>query len=313
MQRFIDGFSKYLSIEKNVSEHTYRNYISDLMMFKEYVDREIDIKAIDNLTVRGFLGLLSKKGEKKSSIARRLSTLRTFFKYLHREGYIETNPAKAVATPKQEKRMPSFLSVDDAFSLMELPNKADALTLRDKAALETFYSTGMRISELVGLNDADIDFNSGLVRVRGKGRKERIVPIGGKAISAIKNYLNKRRELFEKSQSVKASESYSKEKISFENDRPVFVNKDGNRITTRSVARIVGKYVNMLSNVGHVSPHGLRHTFATHLLNAGADLRSIQELLGHKSLSTTQRYTHLGIDKLMEVYDKAHPRSKAKA
>ena len=343
MQRFIDAFSKYLSIEKNVSEHTYRNYISDLMMFKKYVaatlgkgisnfqgvipanagiqkslsdkdmdscfrrnDRhtetageEINIKDIDNLTVRGFLGLLSKKGEKKSSIARRLSTLRTFFKYLHREGYIETNPAKAVATPKQEKRIPSFLSVDDAFSLMELPNSADALTLRDKAALETFYSTGIRISELVGLNDADIDFNSGLVRVRGKGRKERIVPIGGKAITAIKNYLNKRQGLF-------------KEVRSYETDSPVFVNKDGNRITTRSVARIVGKYVNMLSNVGHVSPHGLRHTFATHLLNAGADLRSIQELLGHKSLSTTQRYTHLGIDKLMEVYDKAHPRSKAK-
>ncbi len=306
MQRFIDAFSKYLSIEKNVSEHTYRNYISDLMMFKEYVDREIDIKAIDNLTVRGFLGLLSKKGEKKSSIARRLSTLRTFFKYLHREGYIETNPAKAVATPKQEKRIPSFLSVDDAFSLMELPNSADALTLRDKAALETFYSTGIRISELVGLNDADIDFNSGLVRVRGKGRKERIVPIGGKAITAIKNYLNKRQGRYKENRSQKS------EVRSYEADNPVFVNKDGKRITTRSVARIVGKYVNMLSNVGHVSPHGLRHTFATHLLNAGADLRSIQELLGHKSLSTTQRYTHLGIDKLMEVYDKAHPRSKAK-
>ena len=356
MQRFIDGFSKYLSIEKNVSEHTHRNYISDLAMFRDYVaatfgirisnfrdvipanagiqrdlsdkdmdsclrrndkqtetaGEEIDIKAIDNLTVRGFLGLLSKKGEKKSSIARRLSTLRTFFKYLHREGYIETNPAKAVATPKQEKRMPSFLSVDDAFSLMELPSNADALTLRDKAMLEAFYSTGIRISELVGLNDADIDFNAGLVRVRGKGRKERIVPIGGKAIGAIKNYLNKRQGLLEKCQSIKGSEGQSNEKMSLRNDSPVFINKDGKRITTRSVARIVGKYVNMLSNVGHVSPHGLRHTFATHLLNAGADLRSIQELLGHKSLSTTQRYTHLGIDKFMDVYDKAHPRSKAK-
>lgn len=317
MQRFIDGFSKYLSIEKNVSEHTYRNYISDLMMFKEYVDREIDIKAIDNLTIRGFLGLLSKKGEKKSSIARRLSTLRTFFKYLHREGYIETNPAKAVATPKQEKRIPSFLSVDDAFSLMELPNSADALTLRDKAALETFYSTGIRISELVGLNDADIDFNSGLVRVRGKGRKERIVPIGGKAITAIKNYLNKRQGLYKNPPTSPFSKGGQRGILKGETaellyETPVFVNKDGKRITTRSVARIVGKYVNMLSNVGHVSPHGLRHTFATHLLNAGADLRSIQELLGHKSLSTTQRYTHLGIDKLMEVYDKAHPRSKAK-
>ncbi|MBI5042651.1 MAG: site-specific integrase, partial [Nitrospirae bacterium] len=215
MQRFIDAFSKYLSIEKNVSEHTYRNYISDLAMFRDYVANnvgagfkpaptgEIDIKAIDNLTVRGFLGLLSKKGEKKSSIARRLSALRTFFKYLHREGYIETNPAKMVSTPKQEKRIPSFLSVDDAFSLMELPNNADALTLRDKAALETFYSTGIRISELVGLNDADIDFNSGLVRVRGKGRKERIVPIGGKAITAIKNYLNKRQGLYKEVRSQK--------------------------------------------------------------------------------------------------------------
>ncbi len=312
MQRFIDAFSRYLSIEKNVSEHTYRNYISDLMMFKEYVDREIDIKNIDNLAVRGFLGLLSKKGEKKSSIARRLSTLRTFFKYLHREGHIEVNPAKAVATPKQDKKIPSFLSVDDAFSLMETPNGADVLTLRDKAVLETFYSTGIRISELVGLNDADIDFNAGLVRVRGKGRKERIVPIGGKAITAIKNYLNKRHELFEKGQRVRGAEGQGNKTAGLYNDNVVFVNKDNKRITVRSIARIVAKYVNMLSNIGHISPHSLRHTFATHLLNAGADLRSIQELLGHKSLSTTQRYTHLGIDKLMEVYDKAHPRAKGR-
>ena len=186
MQQFIDAFTEYLKVEKNVSEHTCRNYISDLMMFKEYVDRDIDIKAIDNLAVRGFLGLLSRKGEKKSSIARRLSVLRTFFKYLHREGYVEINPAKIVATPKQEKMMPAFLSVDDAFSLMEMPVGADVLTLRDKAILETFYSTGIRIGELAGLNDPDIDFTSGLVKVRGKGRKERIVPIGEKAMTAIK-------------------------------------------------------------------------------------------------------------------------------
>ncbi|MEK6681586.1 MAG: tyrosine recombinase XerC [Nitrospirota bacterium] len=312
MQQFIDAFTEYLKVEKNVSEHTCRNYISDLMMFKEYVDRDIDIKAIDNLAVRGFLGLLSRKGEKKSSIARRLSVLRTFFKYLHREGYVEINPAKIVATPKQEKMMPAFLSVDDAFSLMEMPVGADVLTLRDKAILETFYSTGIRIGELAGLNDPDIDFTSGLVKVRGKGRKERIVPIGEKAMTAIKNYLNKRLELLEKGQRVKGSKGQGNETAYLYNDNVLFVNKAGNRITERSIARIVDKYASRLSNIAHISPHGLRHTFATHLLNAGADLRSIQELLGHKSLSTTQRYTHLGIDKLMEVYDKAHPRSKVK-
>lgn len=313
MQQFIDAFTEYLKVEKNVSEHTCRNYISDLAMFRDYLADsrgpagEINIKTIDNLTVRGFLGLLSRKGEKKSSIARRLSVLRTFFKYLHREGYVEINPAKIVATPKQEKKIPSFLSVDDAFSLMEMPVGADVFTLRDKAILETFYSTGIRIGELAGLNDSDIDFTAGLVKVKGKGRKERIVPIGEKAMTAIKNYLQKRRELIEQKSSRPGqvpTEDHNK--------IPLFVNKDGKRITERSIARIVDKYVSRLSNIAHISPHGLRHTFATHLLNAGADLRSIQELLGHKSLSTTQRYTHLGIDKLMEVYDKAHPRAKGR-
>jgi integrase/recombinase XerC len=213
------------------------------------------------------------------------------------EGLMKRSPAEIVATPKQEKNLPSFLPVDEVFALVEKPDRATLWGARDRAILETLYSCGIRVSELVGLSDGDVDFQLGIVRVYGKGRKERIVPIGGKAIEALRAYLPRRDE-------VLARRKKSGPRA------PLFINPRGTRLTTRSVARILQKHVLQSGLLRKVSPHALRHTFATHLLDAGADLRAIQEMLGHVSLSTTQRYTHVSMDKLMEVYDKAHPRAK---
>lgn len=282
-------FMKYLSAERNLSEHTQRNYLSDLEQLIEYIGNR-NIRYIGNLEIRGYLSHLHGLGLKRSSIVRKLSAFRTFFRYLHREGYIDSNPAKIVATPKQEKALPSYLSVDDAFRLVEAPDGEETSSIRDRAILELFYSSGIRVGELVSLDEEDTNLSDGLIKVKGKGRKERIVPIGSKAIEALKRYIERKRI-----------------KVHGENN-PLFINRRGTRLTERSVRRIVLKYSReALKNP--VSPHTLRHSFATHLLDAGADLRAIQELLGHRSLSTTQKYTHLGMDKLMEVYDKAHPRS----
>lgn len=292
-------FMKYLSVERNFSEHTQRNYLSDLEQLMKYLGNG-DIKEIGNLEIRGYLGHLHRLGLKKSSIARKLATIRTFFHYLHREGYIDKNPAKIVATPKQEKILPSYLSVDDTFRLVEAPDSEDISSIRDKAILELFYSSGIRVGELVSLDEEDTNLSDGLIKVKGKGRKERIVPIGLKAIEALKRYIERKRGTNPpKSSFIKGGF----------NSNPLFLNRSGERLTERSVRRVVLKYGREILKQP-VSPHTLRHSFATHLLDAGADLRAIQELLGHKSLSTTQKYTHLGMDKLMEVYDKAHPRSK---
>lgn len=289
-----DEFVRYIKIERNLSEHTQRNYISDLGQFFEYI-KDKSIVDIGNIDIRGYLGHLHRIGLKKSSIARKLATIRTLFRFLNREGYIDKNPAKIVATPKQEKFLPHFLSVDDAFRLVESANREETSSLRDRAILELFYSSGIRIGELVSLDREDINLSDGLIKVKGKGRKERIVPIGLKAIEAMKRYIE---GTVHGSQFTAHDERF-----------PLFLNRSWKRITERSVRRIVLKY-SMESLKQTVKPHTLRHSFATHLLDAGADLRAIQELLGHKSLSTTQKYTHLGMDKLMEVYDKAHPRSK---
>jgi len=314
MDRAIRDFARYLQVEENVSPHTYRNYLSDLAAFRAFLvgdpgtddcglrnadcgvkDRtssnpksEIRIpqlESIDHLMIRGYLASLQKRGAKKSTIARKLAVLRSFFQYLVREGRLPLNPAKRVLRPKLEKRLPRFLTVDQAQALMVTPSGEGWVVQRDRAILETFYSTGIRISELVGLNPDDIDFDSGMVKVFGKGRKERIVPIGQKAIEALRAYL--------------AARPFSTEAL--------FSNTRGGRLTARSVDRIVKKYVRQIDQPTMV-PHSLRHTFATHLLEGGADLRSVQEMLGHASLSTTQRYTHLQIDHLMQVYDRAHPR-----
>ncbi|MEK6692501.1 MAG: tyrosine recombinase XerC [Nitrospirota bacterium] len=316
-ERFTHEFIKYIRVERNLSEHTQRNYISDMGQFFEYI-KDKSITDVGNIDIRGYLGHLHRLGLKRSSIARKLATLRTFFRYLHREGYIYKNPAKIVATPKQEKVLPSYLSVDDTFRLIETPDEDDSSFIRDRAILELFYSSGIRIGELVSLNEEEINLSDGLIKVTGKGRKERIVPIGSKAIEAMKIYIESKRinpphppiDNFSTGSCGEGRPPFIKggNKGGF-NGIPLFINRSGNRLTERSVRRVVLKYSKEALNQP-VKPHTLRHSFATHLLDAGADLRAIQELLGHKSLSTTQKYTHLGMDKLMEVYDRAHPRSK---
>jgi len=299
-KNLIHQFIQYLSKEKNASPHTCRGYLRDLEQFENFLkssgiakssEGELDMGKVDRIAIRRYLGFLHRKN-KKSSIARKLSTLRSFFKYLVREQLIPSNPAKNVSTPKVEKFLPSILTVDEAFRLMESPSLSEgkkSKSLRDRAILELLYSSGIRVGELVGLNSNQLALDLGIVRVMGKGRKERIVPIGSKAIEALEDYLKERGTMGE--------------------EGPLFVNTRGNRLTDRSVGRLVKKYTKRSGIFRKISPHSLRHTFATHLLDAGADIREIQEMLGHASLSTTQRYTHLTLDKLMEVYDKAHPRS----
>jgi len=305
MKQLIDKFRDHLKVERNASAHTLRSYSADLEQFHGFLTEkkmaqgnggEVAAEKIDHLAIRAFLSSLYRD-HKKSSLGRKLASLRSFLKYLVQEGYLRRNPAEIVATPRQEKPLPNFMPVDEAFALMETPNPSLIWGARDKAILETLYSTGMRVSELVGLGEGDLDSSLGIVRVFGKGGKERIVPIGEKALEALRVYLEKRGEA-----APKAGEKGRK--------APIFINTRGGRLTSRSVARILQKHLVRGGIWRKISPHALRHSFATHLLDAGADLRAIQELLGHASLSTTQRYTHVSVDKLMEVYDRAHPRAK---
>jgi len=301
LDTLIEKFEQYISVEKNLSIHTQRNYISDLHQFKDFLEREhpkISITAVDNMTIRSYLGSLYKKN-RKSSIARKLASLRTFFKFLLRVGILKENPASAVSTPRLEKHVPSFLTIDEMFALLNMPDETKLAGIRDKAILETLYSSGLRVSELVEMNEDDLDLNLGIIKVMGKGRKERIVPVGSKAIEALNNYLSSRKRM-------------SKRPLSSSLNPPLLLNQRGGRLTARSVARIINRYIEQCGLLKNISPHSLRHTFATHMLDAGADLRAIQELLGHVSLYTTQKYTHVSISKLMEVYDKAHPKSREK-
>jgi integrase/recombinase XerC len=299
MDAHISAFEEYLRHEKNASEHTLINYLNDLRQFQEFLGArkhgQDDVRSIDHRVIRHFLSFLHQRRYKKSSIGRKVASLRAFFRFLHRERVVEVNPAKIVATPKAEKKHPRFLTVDDAFRLMEAPDEKTLQGLRDKAILEVFYASGVRISELAGLNEEDVDLSIGLMKVMGKGRKERIVTLGSHAIQAVQNYL-------------KAKEVLPAE----QKKTPMFLNRYGKRLSGRGIRRVVEKYVNQAVLSNRISPHGLRHSFATHLLDGGADLRSIQELLGHVSLSTTQKYTHLSMDKLMEVYDRTHPRARKK-
>jgi len=289
---YIRKFLKYLEVERDVSVHTLRSYARDLKDFAMYCPScPGDIEMVD---IRGFLSNQILAGKAKSSVARGLATLRSFFKYLYEEGYVKINHAKLVPSPKVPKHLPSFLDVDDAFGLVKAPEGIGLLPVRDRAILELLYSSGLRVSEVAGLNTDDLNIREGLVKVRGKGKKERIVPVGGKAIEALKSYLIER-VLFKKRKAIADSSS------------ALFLNKSGERLTDRQIRRIVVKYARLTGIDGQIGPHTLRHTFATHLLIGGADLRVIQELLGHSSLSTTQKYTHLDIGHLIDVYDKAHP------
>jgi integrase/recombinase XerC len=292
-------FLNHLKYERGASENTIMSYESDIEQFYEFLrgpeKKPVDIEKVDNLDIRGYLAQMSRLGLKKSSAQRKLASIRSFFKYLFREGLLDKNPAKLVSTPKKEKELPSFLSVDDAVMLVEAP-EGDSLTAwRDRAILETFYSSGLRISELAGLTHEGLELANGTVRVIGKGNKERLVPLGDKAASAMLEYLNACR-----ANGIHAARS----------DQPVFVNARGEGLAVRTIRRVVEKYRKATGVKGRLTPHTLRHTFATHMLAGGADLRSIQEMLGHASLSTTQKYTHVNLDQLMEVYDKAHPRVK---
>ena len=306
----LDRFATFLRIEKSVSSHTLRNYMSDLAQFFSFVEkpheraerRQIFVTQIDHHLIHAYLSLLHRRN-KKSSIGRKLSTLKSFFRFLLREGEVERDPTVLISSPKQDQPLPTHLVVDDMFRLLETPPNDTPAGLRDRAMLEVLYSCGLRVSELVGLNWGDIDGNVEVVRVKGKGNKERIVPIGRKALEALELYRARISELLAPKRRNRLSSATSA------TSSPVFLNTRGGRLTTRSVARFVGSYARACGIALKTSPHALRHTFATHLLDAGADLRSIQELLGHSSLSTTQKYTHVNLDHLMHVYDKAHPRA----
>jgi integrase/recombinase XerC len=302
MEKLIEQFLEHLRYERNVSEHTLRNYSSDLDQFFQYLTlnntrEEPDLSAIDHLTIREWLASLHSAQKKKSSIARKLAALRTFFQFLVREGVLEMNSAKLVSTPKQEKKLPKHLSIEEAIRFIESPDAETDLGKRDRAMLELMYATGVRVAELTTLNVADVDFGNQLVRVTGKRRKQRIVPFGDPAGEAIRNYLSVRDKFLFNAP------------ISERDDEALFLNYKGTRITTRSVGRMVDKYIRLCAGMHNISPHALRHSFATHLLDSGADLRDIQELLGHARLSTTQVYTHVSMEKLIEVYDKAHPKA----
>ena len=286
MNRYIEKYLSYLEIEKNYSPHTILNYKIDLIELFAFV-QETPVEKIDYLALRKFLAHLRTKQHRPRTLARKLSALRSFFRFLQREGYLKSNPAVLMATPKLDKKLPNFLSENEMTQLIETPSLDQVSGKRDRAILEILYSTGIRVSELVGLNVEAVDFISNIVKVMGKGKKERLVPIGDQALRSLKEYLDSRKK----------------------ETNILFLNKNGTRLTARSICNITNKYIQVASIKNHVSPHVLRHSFATHLLNRGADLRSVQELLGHVNLSTTQIYTHVTTERLKSVYDKAHPRA----
>ena len=302
MKELIEQFLEHLRYERNVSAHTLRNYSSDLEQFIQFLTADGEraapaVSEIDHLTIREWMAALHSAHKSKRSIARKLATLRTFFQFLVREGVLEMNPAKLVSTPRLEKKLPKHLSVEDAVRFIESPDAETDLGKRDRAMLELMYATGVRVAELTTLNLGDVDFRNQLIRVTGKRRKQRIVPFGDPAGEALQKYLKVRDKFLFNAP------------VSKRDEEALFLNYQGTRITTRSVGRMVDKYIRLCAGMHNISPHALRHSFATHLLDSGADLRDIQELLGHARLSTTQVYTHVSMEKLIEVYDKAHPKA----
>lgn len=299
MDRSIDRFCCYLEIERNLSVHTLRAYRHDLLEFLRFVKSQTDTDAgpvaperVDVLLLRRYLARLHKRNC-RTTIGRKLSAIRSFFRYLVRQGALQVNPAETVATPRRERYLPKVLTVDEMFALIQAAASDEPLTVRDRAILELFYSSGLRVGELAALDVGHVDLAEGLVRVRGKGDKERIVPVGRMARQALDRYLVARGAPRQ--------------------DQPLFLNYRGERLSARSIERNLKKWLLRAGILKDASPHALRHSFATHLLDGGADLRAIQELLGHASLSTTQKYTQVSLDRLMDVYDRAHPRSRGKS
>jgi integrase/recombinase XerC len=299
MKSAVSRFLTYLRVERNASELTIKSYREDLEALVEYLadlngGRVPTPDAITTVELRGYVAALHEAGYAMTSIARRLASLRSFFRFGQREGWTKSNPAKPLRNPRKARSLPHFLSSDEILRLLQAPPADDPLGLRDRAILETLYSAGLRVSELAGLNDGDMDLANGALRVRGKGRRERVAPVGSYAVSALNTWLQARKLSPREKSGPQA---------------PVFVNKFGRRLTTRSVGRLLEKHLKTSGLDRRTTPHTLRHSFATHLLDAGADIRSVQELLGHKSLVTTQIYTHVSTAGLRAVYERAHPRA----
>ncbi len=306
LEQAIKKFTVHVEVERNLTLNTRKNYLIDIRQFQNFLAKNYasaenpgadNLLQIDHMMIRAFLGSLYREKLKKVTISRKVTALRVFFKYLLREGMVKINHAEMVQAPRAEKYIPVFLSVDEMLAILKVEGQSGATALRDKAMIEFFYSSGVRLSELVGLNRGDIDFVQGLAKVRGKGRKERIIPVGDKALAAVREYLNNKKE-----GSEAGPVGYLTE--------PVFTGGKGVRVSVRTVQRILDKMVLASGLNRKISPHVLRHTFATHMMDAGADLRAIQELLGHESLSTTQKYTSVSVGRLLEIYDKAHPKAK---
>jgi integrase/recombinase XerC len=299
MNDAVDRFLRYLRVERNASELTTKSYREDLTALTEYLTqlhgRLPAPGVVSTVELRGYVAALHEAGYAKTTIARRLASLRSFFRFGQREGWTKTNPAKPLRNPRKPRALPHFLSSDDIERLLSAPPAGEPLGVRDRAILEVLYSAGLRVSELAGLNLSDLDFDGATLRVRGKGRRERISPLGSFAIRAVKKWLALRK--------VSAREHGG-------HQGPVFVNKSGRRLTTRSIGRLLEKHLRSSGLDRRTTPHTLRHSFATHLLDRGADIRSVQELLGHKSLVTTQIYTHVSTAGLRAAYDRAHPRAR---
>jgi integrase/recombinase XerC len=306
------SFLDYLRLNRNASAHTVAAYESDVSQFLAFAAQHLHVELaslepshLQLATVRAFMADLYRQGQARASVARKISALRTFGRYLRREGWIEGDPAGLAATPKREQRVPAHLSMDEMARLLEVPDTSEPLGRRDRAILELFYASGLRLSELVGLDLDDVNLSARMVRVMGKGAKERLVPFNETARKSIAVWLKDRASL------VKSQIPNPKSQTPRRTAEPLFVNFRGSRLTGRSVQRLVARYVAACSTRFGISPHALRHSFATHLLERGADLRAIQELLGHVQLSTTQRYTHVNAAQLLDVYRKAHPRARS--
>lgn len=303
MNELIERYINYLRYERNASPHTVRNYHSDLLQLRDFLaqheaDARVKASAVTPLSIRAFLAYLFENEKKKTSVARKLAAVRAFFSFLVRERLMKTDPAASISTPKLDKTLPRIMSEEEANSfldqLAQCAKGGDWKMIRDRAMLELLYASGLRVSELVGLDVRSVNFGEGFVLVRGKGGKERIVPFGSKARAAIEEYLAPRERLLKEAR---------------KGNPALFLNARAGRISTRSVGRLLRDYVRQYGPNIRVSPHGLRHAFASHLLAEGADLRAIQEMLGHKSLATTQKYTQVSMKHLLEVYDKAHPKA----
>ncbi|MFP8488465.1 tyrosine recombinase XerC [Gracilimonas sp. Q87] len=304
MKALIDKYLKYLAVEKNASKHTITSYRHDLETFLiftagvEDTDPEkVDLSSITRLSIRLWLGDLSEKGMAKSTIARKVAALRSFFKYCFKRGHIEKNPAHLLVVPKKDKSLPKTATVEDIKRMMDAVNTETTRGLQNRAILELFYGTGMRLSELTGLNRTDIDLKQNQVIVKGKGNKQRIIPLGKTVSDVLKEFIEKRPELYGNRTDADAK-------------RALFIAASGQRMYDRAVGLIVEKYFKKTSEVTQKSPHVLRHSFATHMLDNGADIRIIKEFLGHANLAATQVYTHTSIDRLKNVYEQAHPRAK---